>query len=70
VTAKLILKRAAASRPSGEWKDDDYDVVADGVVVGRIVNAAAPVGTPWMPMLRVCACLISGETLMVTAKRQ
>jgi hypothetical protein len=37
----LILKRAAASRPSGEWNDDDYDVLADGVVVGRIMDAAA-----------------------------
>jgi hypothetical protein len=27
----LILKRASASRPSGEWSDDDYDVLADGV---------------------------------------
>jgi hypothetical protein len=45
----LTLKRAAASRPSGEWSDDDYDVLADGVVVGRIMKAAAsPVGTPWM----------------------
>jgi hypothetical protein len=45
----LILKRASASRPDGVWKDDDYDVLADGVVVGRIFNAAAsPVGTPWM----------------------
>jgi hypothetical protein len=49
VTAQLILKRAAASRSSGEWNDDDFDVLADGVVVGRIFNAAAsPVGTPWM----------------------
>jgi hypothetical protein len=32
----LILKRATASRPSGEWNDDDYDVLADGDVVGRI----------------------------------
>jgi hypothetical protein len=41
----LILKRASASRPSGEWNDDDYDVLADGVVVGRIFKAsAAPVG--------------------------
>src|SRR4030095_5422300 len=41
--------RAAASRPSGEWNDDDFDVLADGAVVGRIFNAAAsPVGTPWM----------------------
>jgi hypothetical protein len=34
----LILKRASASRSSGEWSDDDYDVRADGVVVGRILK--------------------------------
>jgi hypothetical protein len=34
----LILKRASASRPSGEWNDDDFDVLADGVVVGRIMK--------------------------------
>jgi hypothetical protein len=28
----LILKRASASRPSGEWNEDDYDVVAGGDV--------------------------------------
>jgi hypothetical protein len=45
----LILKRASASRSSGEWNDDDYDVLADGAVVGRIFKGhAAPVGTPWM----------------------
>lgn len=45
----LILKCASASRPSGEWNDDDFDVLADGAVVGRIFKAnAAPVGTPWM----------------------
>jgi hypothetical protein len=45
----LILKRASASRPSGEWNDDDYDVLANGVVVGRIMKAAAlPVGSPWL----------------------
>jgi hypothetical protein len=45
----LVLKRASASRPSGEWNEDDYDVVAGGDVVGRIFKAnAAPVGTPWM----------------------
>ena len=44
-----ILKRASASRPSGEWNDDDYDVLADGVVVGRIFKAnASPVGASWM----------------------
>jgi hypothetical protein len=35
----LILKRASASRPSGEWNDDDYDVLAEGAVVGRIFKA-------------------------------
>jgi len=45
----LTLKRASASRPWGEWGDDDYDVVADGDVVGRILKAhAAPAGSPWM----------------------
>jgi glucose/arabinose dehydrogenase len=35
----------SASRLSGEWSDDDYDVLADGVVVGRIMKAmAAPEG--------------------------
>jgi hypothetical protein len=49
VQQSLILKRASASRPSGEWNDDDFDVLADGIVVGRIMKAAAaPEGTPWM----------------------
>jgi hypothetical protein len=39
----LILKRASASRPAGEWNGDDYDVLANGEVVGRIFKAnAAP----------------------------
>jgi hypothetical protein len=46
----LILKRASASRSSGQWSDDDYDVLEDGVVVGRIffLDAAAPPDRPWM----------------------
>ena len=45
----LVLKRASASRPSGEWDDDDFDVLADGVMVGRIFRAnASPVGASWM----------------------
>ncbi len=45
----LILKHASASRPSGEWGENDYDVLADGKVVGRIFKAAAsPEGKPWM----------------------
>jgi hypothetical protein len=45
--SQLILKRASTSRPSGEWSDDDFDVLANGGVVGRIFKAAAsPVGLP------------------------
>ena len=45
----LILKRASASRSSGEWNDDDFDVLADGAVVGRNLKVhAAPVGSPWI----------------------
>ena len=45
----LILKRASASRTSGQWKEDDFDVLADGVVVGRIMKtAASPVDAPWL----------------------
>jgi len=31
----LILKYASASRPSGEWNDDDFDVLADGAVADK-----------------------------------
>jgi hypothetical protein len=45
----LLLKRAALSRPSGQWNDDDFDVLANGVVVGRIFKSnASPVGASWM----------------------
>jgi hypothetical protein len=46
---QLILKRASASRPSGEWRDDDFDVLENGAVVGRIFfSPAAPTDRPWM----------------------
>src|SRR5262245_9040602 len=48
----LILKRATVSRPSGQWHDDDYDVLADGVGVGRIMEAAAPAEPPARPCIR------------------
>jgi hypothetical protein len=32
-----LLLSAALSRPTGEWKDDDFDVLD-----------AAPVGSPWI----------------------
>jgi hypothetical protein len=42
----LILKHGCPSR----GRADDYDVMENGVVVGRIfkVAAAAPEGRPWM----------------------
>jgi hypothetical protein len=42
---QLILKRA----PIG-WNQDDFDVVEDGVIVGRIffLDAVGPQGRPWM----------------------
>ena len=47
--ATLFLKRASASRPSGQWSEDDYDVIADDAVVARIMlAAAAQVGSPWL----------------------
>ena len=44
MNSNLILKRASISRSSGQWKDEDYDVLADGKVVGHVFNAASPVG--------------------------
>jgi hypothetical protein len=37
----LILKRASASRPSGQWNEEDYDVLANAEVVGRIMKVMA-----------------------------
>ena len=46
--ASLILKRALASLAFGEWGGDDYDVLADNVVVGRIFTSlVAPKDAPW-----------------------
>jgi hypothetical protein len=44
----LTLKRPPASRPSGEWSDDDFDVLANGEVVGRIFKTGVFVARPWM----------------------
>jgi hypothetical protein len=39
--ARLILKRAEVSRPSGQWRDDNFNLLEDGVIVGRISLAPA-----------------------------
>jgi hypothetical protein len=46
----LILKRSKVSRPaSGQWSDDDYDVICQGAVVGRVfLSPGAPADKPWM----------------------
>jgi hypothetical protein len=49
IAAKVLC---CNERLSGEWRDDDYDVLADGVVIGRIMKASVtPEATPWMWML-------------------
>jgi hypothetical protein len=47
--SQLFLKRASASRSSGQWRDDDYDVLESGGGVGRIffLDAVGPQGRPW-----------------------
>jgi hypothetical protein len=37
----LILKRGKLTRSSGQWSDNDFDVLADGKVVGRIYEDAS-----------------------------
>ena len=37
----LILKRANTSRVSGQWSDDDYDVLKNGVIIGGMPIAPA-----------------------------
>jgi hypothetical protein len=44
--SSLILKRASASRPSGQWQDEDYDVLAAGKVVGRILEEGSRFDPP------------------------
>ena len=49
LSTPVIPKHASANRPSGQWNDDDFDVLANSEVVGRIFKAnAAPVGSPWI----------------------
>jgi hypothetical protein len=48
MTADLNLKRPDTS-PSREWGDHDFDVLADDVVVGRIMKTqVAPRAKPWV----------------------
>ena len=43
IMVNLTLKRAKFSRPSGQWQDEDYDVLADWtVLLDRNVTADHP----------------------------
>ena len=42
-----LLERTALSRPSGQCHND-FDVVANGEIVGRIFKAGVSVARPWM----------------------
>jgi hypothetical protein len=35
----LTLKRTSASRPSGQWSENDYDVLADGAPLSAHLQA-------------------------------
>lgn len=45
----LTLRRAAASRPDGQWPAEDYDVVYEGCAVGRVYRGIGNVAAerPW-----------------------
>jgi hypothetical protein len=48
MTAGLTLKRAHGSLPLGDYRGEDYDVLADSVVVGRIfISLIAPLNAQW-----------------------
>jgi hypothetical protein len=39
----LILKRASASRPSGEWNEDDFDTCRKLILAARSGSFAAAI---------------------------
>ena len=63
-----INVHAALSRPSGQWNDDDFDVVAKGEVVGRIFKAGASVSTPSIGPALPPICLRSISTYKSRAR--
>ena len=67
----LVLKRAATSLQSGEWNEDDFDVLADGIVVGRIFKSlVAPVGMQWIWALAFEPYANRGSTYGYAATRE
>ena len=61
----LTLKRAKLSRSSGQWQDEDYDVLADGKVVGRLyedASASTPPELRWFWSITVIVPSIPNVT--------
>jgi hypothetical protein len=48
VEVRVPHKRANTSRLSGQWSDDDYDVLEIGVTGRIFLSPAAPQDRPWM----------------------
>jgi hypothetical protein len=49
MTRRLPQRPRKSRRLSGQWRDDDYDVLENGVVVGRILTVpVAPPDRAWM----------------------
>jgi hypothetical protein len=45
----LVLQARISFSSLRQWNDDDHDELAESVIVGRIMKAAAsPVETPWL----------------------
>ena len=69
----LTLKRAKLSRSSGQWQDEDYDVLADGKVVGRIyedASASTPPELRWFWSVTAIVPATRGKTNGTAATRE
>ena len=72
MTPPLTLKRASASRSSGQWRDNDYDVLENGFVVGRIFTVPVAASSA-AAIFRQCAatssqCFLSNEFAALSAR--
>jgi len=65
---KLIFERAPRSP---QWSEDDYVMLADGTVVGRIkMEHGGPKGSPWFWMLMYDQCEDRSPTEGYAATRE
>jgi hypothetical protein len=65
ILSGLVLKRGKSSRPSGQWSDEDYDVLADGKVIGRIyedASASTPPESRWFWSITEIMPSVSNKT--------